>query len=564
MKEDRLYTVTRKYYSKLTFYDRSYHDSVEENRWELYGAIQKPVENEVMRVDMVNNMGWAARCDLHEGRFKDYINSEFHTNCLTIANNGGYIRNLKSICINNQDFAISCWFKLNPLYMSRYADHDTENVTLCGWKDSSGKEISIDIFCKDYKNILGNATLRVYYDDRFTEGQYLIPGTIPQNGKWMFFSFQTYNGYNLVHIDGHKIIETLSSGEFSIGTDLIDLKFGAFKKGSSGGIDIDNISVMNDHISYDDYEVFDKPIYDILPENEYVNIDRQQKERVYYKSGKLYGLGFEHYENPSISGNTISFSNSVGNKEIFGLFMNNTYMEPSRYTRSGSSFTIPDLDSTAYYSLVVITQEIDNGFYVDTQKINSTTIPIIPNLMDKNSFLLFDGSLAIVQKDRYQVDSHKIIMNNSGDQLSDNLTLVYLRRKNDGPYKNARFEMNFGRVTGVISDSRSVSFPVIEEFMEFDKSRMVFFLNGTYLPASLYSLNNSSLILNNDADNLVSSDVITAVYLISNEKPTIPWKILNYLNGSSQWDMISDCVDIMRNSNITPDNSLTYTKMKWN
>lgn len=566
--EDRFYSVTRRYYSRLSFYDKSYNDEVEENKWELYGAIMPPDGVDVVRTDMINNMGWAAKCDVHEGKFKDYKNSEYHTNCLTIVNNGGYIRNRNTICINNQDFTLACWFRLDPLYMSRFSDHDTEYITLCGWTDASGKKISIDVYVKDYQNILGNCTLRMYYDERYTEGHYKIPGTTPRNGKWMLFTLQSYDGYTLIHIDGKKIIETLTKDEFNIGTDLIDLKFGAFKKGSSGGIDIDSIEIMNDHISKDDFEIFDKPMYEIYPE-EYFEDNQRSTEPIYYKSGKLYGLEFLHYENPSVSNGVLTFNSAVGTQEIIGLFMNNTYLDPSRYTRSRNIFTLKDtidksLASSAYFSLVVLKQEVANGFYVDVHQIEDTnSVPKIEGKINNDSFLLFDGSLALVQKDRYMVSGSSIFMTNPSDTLSNKLTLVYLRRKNDGPYKDSSVEINFGSAHGIISNTRTITFPPVQDFIEYTKSNMIFFINGTYIPASMFTLAGTVMTINSSLDDLTEQDIATAIYLISNEKPNIPWDILNYVNGSSQWDCITDSVDIVRHTNKIMDESLMYTKIVW-
>ena len=580
---DNLYAVTRKYLVKMLFHHKSYWDSVETNRWELYGTSIKP-EDKITKSDFVNVAGWTARCDLHKGRFEGLKDERATNDCLTIISNGGYIRNRTNIAINNTDFTVSCWFRLNSKYMDKFASGN-RNITLCGWKDDADNEISIDVYCRDIENTetLDIICLKVYYNDNVVNAYYTGPGPTIFSSHWNFFSFQRYGETDIIHINGMKLLSVISKDEYKMGNEIIDLKFGGFKSYSSGGIDIDEICVMNDHISAGNYEVFTDYIFNVLREDEYHEEGRQSTISIFHEPASSYGLSFNQVESTSVQSNTISF-NANNEDNILCMFMNNTYMHNTRYTGEPSSITISEdadreIASSSLFSLITLNQGEPNDFYVEVKQMNGTgtnelTLPDSYNtVLGDDGFLLFDGVLGFLQKNRYTFNNGKITLNNPSDKFVNSegkITFIYIKMNPNGSYADiADLTIGFIKIQGIVHPDGEVIFPTIEQNISYTPSNMLFFVNGTYLPPSSYSIEEQTklvFIRSLDDENVLEGDNVTAVCMVAYTSAEDNEDMLDYINGVDEWNYVLNNAEISRNTKFKADEGTkiaSFYKTQW-
>lgn len=564
---DNLYAVTRKYLVKLLFHHKSYWDSIESNRWELYGTAIKP-EDKVLKSDFVNVAGWTARCDLHKGRFEGLKDERATNDCLTVISNGGYIRNRTNLAINNTDFTISCWFRINSKYMDKFANSDNRNITLCGWKDAAGNEISIDVYCRDIENTdtLDIICLKVYYNDNVVNAYYTGQGPTIFSSHWNFFSFQRYGETDLIHINGMKLLTVSSKDEYKMGNEIEDLKFGSFKSYSSGGIDIDEICVMNDHISAGNYDVFRDYIFNVLVEDEYHEENRQSMISIFHEPASHYGLSFNQYESSGISGDDVSFSVNNTSEKVLSVFMNSTYVDPIRYTGTSNNITIKDsadkeIMSSSLFTMISLNQNEADDFYVEVKQITGTgtnelTIPDSYNtVLGDDGYLLFDGVLGFLQKNRYTYNNGKITLNNPSDKFVNSegkITFVYIKMNPAGSYADIEdLTIGFVKIQGLVYPHGEVVFPSIEQNISYTLANMLFFVNGTYLPPSSFSIEEQTKLVFNstiDDENVKEGDNVTAVCMVAYTSAEDNEDMLDYINGVDEWNEILNNVEITRNT----------------
>ena len=588
---DGLYAVQRKYYSIMLFRNQSFWDVIEDNSWELYGLGIRD-KSTLVKDDLVNVQGWTARCDLSRGRFSRTMNDVTGvTNCLSIINAGGYLRLLNPLNIDNNCFTISCWFRLRPEYMARYTKNDKRVITLCGWKDNNGEEISIDIYAKDLDHPYeGVPSLKIHYgNDVITRLYSDDPGMFHTN--WRHFSFQHTDSMDCIHIDGIKVLE-IDTTKYSIGSTISDLKIGAYKPNSSGGIEIDDFVVLNDYISTEnEYKVPSTYLFYEYPEV-YHEEDLRSTKNIYYKTANLFGLEFKTYTPTSKDLAGVIRFNADTSESILGLFANNTYMDPSRYTGAANVITLTNAEDKTKtlewkFTLVTIAQKDNaNNFYLSVEQTTGTGTRFIdvPNMEgkrnDDDAFLIFDGSLALVQKNRYyreivDDDEHpidRIVLTSQSDSLineNGHITFIFIRRNTtDGVYKDYDgLEINFFKIQGRVYERGKVRFPKYDNFVAYSNSNMIFFVNGTYMPPSSYTLNGEILTLTDtDTQNLQPNSNVTAICMLSNKINEEDEVYPSLINGSGAWDVLLDNLTITRSSTYVPPNTADiamYDKIQW-
>ena len=343
-KEHLVYGRTREYYSVLMFHTGSFWDSKDNNSWELYGT-RTAYSGTMPYLEEFDPIidGWVARCDIHNSKFDKLPETLKRNNCLTIINTGGYMRHISDIKVNGKNFTICCWFRINSDYNIRHTVNKNYSITLMGWKDGTGKEVAIDILTNKSDLNLTNLVhkgLRLSYGTKNILQEYKEPGPGIHTNEWMFFSFQhCEDGKDYIHLNGKKLLEATSS----INTVISDFKIGAFKTTSAGGLDIDEVAVMNQCLGIEEYDTPEGHIYWSFPEVYYVE-DFWDKNSMYYKLGEIYGWNYLKFYPIEINGATLKFSSITGKPVV--LFRNGIYVDVDYWKISGSTVTLTDASMT--------------------------------------------------------------------------------------------------------------------------------------------------------------------------------------------------------------------------
>ena len=571
------YSVKRKYHSILTFHDHQFFDIVQENAWELHGDQILTLSDKGYNIKLSDDK-WAVRFDQSKSRYDGIIDCHPNNNCMSILTTGGYLQHRLPIAIENNWFTIGCWIRIRAENALQYINSEHYDIVLCGWDDGT-HHIKITVASNDLGDIdCCKITYRTDGVETVYTGTYHEINPILTPATWHYFSFQHTPEYNMIHLDGKKVLEVKNS-VCRITSEMFNLKLGAYDDYCSGGLDIDEFIIVNDIFGEDSYPVYkDKRIYWIYPEMLH---EEEFDNNIYIKTGSMFGLHFVQLKPTSISGNTLKFD-VLGKDKILGLYINNTWMDPSRYSGT-SSITLSqnsdrELINDASFTLVVIRENYANSFLMDIQTVSPTgRYFVLPDQerVDKDDFLILDGSLNVIQRDRYRVyktagnnGKYRVYLNNVKDTFGGStIYVIYLSLNASGEFKDHEgLQIKFLKLQAIADPQGQVQFPPEFNYIGYSKRTLLLFVNGTYMPPESYDLTNGKVIILNDNENLKPGNNVTALLLMTNEQFKPVDDLITRINGASEWDIIIDNLKITRPTYWTaPDNNYAnmYNKILW-
>ena len=571
------YSVKRKYHSILTFHDHQFFDIVQENAWELHGDQILTLSDKGYNIKLSDDK-WAVRFDQSKSRYDGIIDCHPNNNCMSILTTGGYLQHRLPISIENNWFTIGCWIRIRAENALQYINSEHYDIVLCGWDDGT-HHIKITVASNDLGDIdCCKITYRTDGVETVYTGTYHEINPILTPATWHYFSFQHTPEYNMIHLDGKKVLEVKNS-VCRITSEMFNLKLGAYDDYCSGGLDIDEFIIVNDIFGEDSYPVYkDKRIYWIYPEMLH---EEEFDNNIYIKTGSMFGLHFVQLKPTSISGNTLKFD-VLGKDKILGLYINNTWMDPSRYSGT-SSITLSqnsdrELINDASFTLVVIRENYANSFLMDIQTVSPTgRYFVLPDQerVDKDDFLILDGSLNVIQRDRYRVyktagnnGKYRVYLNNVKDTFGGStIYVIYLSLNASGEFKDHEgLQIKFLKLQAIADPQGQVQFPPEFNYIGYSKRTLLLFVNGTYMPPESYDLTNGKVIILNDNENLKPGNNVTALLLMTNEQFKPVDDLITRINGASEWDIIIDNLRITRPIYWTaPDNDYAnmHTKILW-
>lgn len=571
------YSIKRKYHSILTFHDHQFFDLVQENAWELHGDQILTLTDKGYNIKLYNDK-WAVRFDQDKSKFDGIIDCHPNNNCMSIITTGGYLQHRLPIAIENNWFTIGCWIRIRAENAMQYINSEYYDIVLCGWDDGN-HHIKITVASNDLGDIdCCKITYRTDGKETSYTGLYHEINPILTPATWHYFSFQHTPEYNMIHLDGKKVLEVKNS-VCRITSEMFNFKLGAYDDYCSGGLDIDEFVIVNDIFGEDSYPVYkDKRIYWIYPEMLH---EEEFNNNIYIKTGSIFGLHYIQLKPTSISGNTLKFD-VLGKDKILGLYINNTWMDPSRYSGTSSitlsQITDIELINDATFTLVVLRENYANSFLVDVKTVSPTgRYFILPDQerIDKDDFLILDGSLNVIQKDRYRVyktagnnGKYRVYLNNVKDTFGGTtLYIIYLSLSSSGEFKNhTDLQIRFFKLQAMADPQGQVQFPSEFNYIGYSKRNVLLFVNGTFMPPESYNLTNGKVTLLNDNENLKPGNNVTALFLMTNEQFKPVDDLVTRINGASEWDTIVDDLRITRPTYWTnPENDYgnMYNKILW-
>ena len=585
MDKSTYYAIKRRYHSILTFHDNQFWDLKEENAWELHGDQIFTFTNKGYNLQMYGDK-WVLRFDQAKSKFDGIIECHPRNGCMTVLTTGGYLEHRNPIAIENNYFTIGCWFRIRAENALQFINSPNYNLVLCDWDtaETGGINIQISVLVNDSLARQDNSNGMDYCMIKYTKGSttnkivapYKELGPILTPATWHYFTYQHFEDHDYIHLDGRRVLETADTFSLfrSISNELYHFRLGAYTDYCSGGLDIDEFIIVNDFFGKDDYPVSkDKRIYWTFPEM-YHEEELDLEDNIYYKTGSMFGLHYVQLKPTSQSGSTLTFNIESGDK-VLGLFMNNTYMDPSRY--SGTSTitlnlaTDKALISSATFTLVVIRPN-NKDFYLDIRNLSvsgsSFTLPYIAGKTGKDDFIILDGSLGVVQRERYRVEgsgtAYTVKLNNPNDTFGGGGTNIYIvfLRKNSGSTP----QIKFLKLQGIADPKGYCTFPPEFNYIGYSKRNVLLFVNGTYLPPDHYELKNGRVKILNDTQNLEVNNNVTALFMISNEKMGLDDEMLSRINGASEWDALLDNLRITRPTYWQEEDGMygnMYNKIKW-
>lgn len=291
----------------------------------------------------------------------------------------------------------------------------------------------------------------------------------------------------------------------------------------------------------DDYEK--KPI-DIVP------IEEEEKERILPKDDEL---DYSSYYFASFTSNLNSrngyveyldsFESFTLDKSNFMLFANSTWIDPKRYNIIDNHTLefIDDKDKKhsewTHYTMLFPFSQNSYNIYKDAyikpsfkiveritnEDTNELDLPVVDS--DYESLLIFRNSLIlpINEEDRFVIDdnNHKFMILNKEDWIPKNTTVsfIFFRSTTNTDQKLLLVQESF-RCLGLKTKLPNSLFRY--EDQKFNKSRMLLYLNGTFVVPERYILHNNTIYLV-DNINLKGDHIFTIVYLdiVDNEDTNI-------------------------------------------
>lgn len=569
-------SIKRKYHSILTFHDHQFFDIVQDTAWELHGDQILTLTDKGYNISLANDK-WAVRFDQDKSKYDGTIDCHPRNNCMSVLTTGGYLQHRLPIAVENSWFTIGCWIRIRAENALQYINSEYYDLVLCGWDDAEegGHHIRVTVASNDLADV--NCCKITYRDTEETvyTGLYKESGPILTPATWHYFTFQHTPEYNMIHLDGKKVLEVKNS-LCRITSEIFNLKLGAYDDYCSGGLDIDEFIIVNDIFGTDSYPIYpDKRIYWVYPEMLH---EKEVESDIYTKTGSMFGLHYVQLK-PTISGSTLRF-NVTGQDKILGLYINNTWMDPSRYSGT-SSITLTQatdraLINEATFTLVVIRENYANSFLLDIKTVSpSTRSFILPDQTktDPDDFLILDGSLNLIQKNRYRVyqqtgSSYRVYLNNRQDKFNGSqLYIIYLNLNASGFFKDhSDLQIKFFKLQAIADPQGQVQFPPEFNYIGYGKRNILLFVNGTYMPPESYDLINGKVTLLNDDENLKPGNNVTALFLMTTEKFQPVDELVTRINGASEWDTILDNLRITRPTYWTnPENDYgnMYNKILW-
>ena len=580
MDKHTYYAIKRKYHSILTFHDHQFWDLKQDNAWEFHGDQIWTFSDKAYNIKMYDDK-WCARFDQDKSVFNGILDCHPRNNCMTVLTTGGYLQHRTPIAIENNFFSIGCWIRIRAVNATQYINSPNYEIVLCGWDDAEENGTHVQLIvasstgdhdaCKIRYRTSGPGGTTVTTHQK----EYQEPGPIYTPATWHYFTFTHGEGYDRIYLDGKKVLENDTiKNNCMISNELHRFRLGAYTDYCSGGLDIDEFVIVNDFFGIDEFEVHkDRRIYWTYPEMLHEE-ELDLGDSIYYKTGSMFGIHYVQLKPVSQSGSTLTFDMEPNDK-ILGLFINNTYMDPSRW--SGTSTVTLSLASdkalisSATFTLVVIRPNSDD-FFLDIRKVtasgNSFALPYIAGKTSKDDFIILDGSLGIVQRDKYRVEgsgsSYTVKLNNPHETFGGggtNLHIIFLR-KNSGTDPNIKFL----ELQGSADPQGHCKFPPEFNYIGYSKRNIILFVNGTYMPPDSYEIRNGVVTLVNDTENLHPANNVTALFMISSEKMDLDDEMLNRINGASEWNAILDDLRITRPTSWKePENDYAgmYNKIQW-
>ena len=330
------YGVGRKYFSLLLFHDHQFWDPQDDTAWEMYGQY-KPMPGGYVRTEIPDGM--AARCDLFKSRWdgiKDTL--PVTNNCFSCVAPGGYLYHRSKIEFDHEYGSISCWFRINANYANEFYGHKDYHITLMGWENFNGVPIKVEIRARDNTDPLTEC-IKIHYGPKIIQTSITKPIL---NDTWYEFVHTVYKDRDLYFINGTKFHEEYTGrNPATTPIKFNKLKIGAYDNWSSGGLDIDEVVVMNDFYSETDFiPGGGGPIQWIRPE--LLHLEELDEEKgLYFQMGSM--LRFNYVLNPPSeikSPDKLRFARTQG--VPFALFKDNVRLPDSSWEGTIKEVTLLD------------------------------------------------------------------------------------------------------------------------------------------------------------------------------------------------------------------------------
>jgi len=547
--------ANRKYSTILRFEDHNYYEDSGEYNWTMFGGSDG--------VDFKE-----------ESVFKDTI--ELDRNCMHVMGPKSYMCNTEKMYVGNGEFSISCWFKLDPETVSAFMKDPSFFCPFLKWRGTNGKEIVINILAHDKNPNLIAQSIEVIYDGGKQVNGY---GSYIDAGEWIHFLYSRKGILNRIWINGKKISDFNIEESANSNMEIDKMYIGNGGTRNDVWFYVDDFVVFNEAWDELNFEPPTIPFYwrypDVGLSNKVTDIFDSK-----YIYGPSTGVRFKYYEPSSVSGNRLKFDSMVVSKAAM-LFCNSTFVEPNDgWSPVGNNMI--EIKSSVYannidrfrFTLVTLEKDADQSKYEleikQTPGAENKTEFAIPDTFDKyrnksdSAFMVFDGSLSLIQKDRYTIYhsgiGYMLKMNDSTDFVATNgmnLTFIFMKRKSysstpedkDPDIENS--ELLFQKFTCPIVSKGCAELPKFETYssyfgsIPFSIESMILFVNGTFMPPVSYTIENGLIkLIRGDDDNFGKHDEVEAIiiastdgrdYDIENDLDTYD----GYLAGSSKWEMLT-------------------------
>lgn len=575
------FTVKRDYSTILTFHNHTYDDTVTSNEWQVYGGIE--------------NIGFDNDLGVHSESMK------LSTTCMSILGPSSYLENGTNMYSSTDRFNLSMWIRLSTDAITRFYANINAFITIAEWTDSSDTKVSIRIAAHSGDATNKDMVFAILYGSAIYYASY---PTYIEPGEWTHFMYCRAESTDRIFIDGILILTIAVDDSF-----MNDSTFDNFKVGNpysqldSGGFfqyDIDEVSLCNDSITIDEFTPPDRYLWWVYPEIEYTETGDEDSTTVHYKQGASTGLSYLYFHPTSItSSGVLTFPSDFTASNLMKMFLciNNTYMDPARYSISGNTVYLNNsidisICNQSLFTFVCLKQLVLGEFSIAIHQITGANkqreyiIPYEKHLNTTDSFILFDGSLAAIQKNRYTFKKvsdtqYKIILNNRADYIGTNstpLTFLYCRRNSyntsvaeDDP--NVNRQISFTKIQCLMVSKTKAVLPT-ESYgsIGYNINNVLVFLNGTYLPPDAFTISKNIIYVDENycyhySDRYfddISNSNITLLLIQSSE--TQDYDSNKYITGFSEFDWILDHLRITRMNPYTKENHYMedmYNKVKF-
>lgn len=521
-------------------------------------------------------------------------------NCMHISHPYAYLENKmpeENISLGDTGFTITAWIKFDTSMIVSYLDNCSFSVPFIRLTDSNDKVFAIKLLDHKSSKDLVTQTASINVDNKTYYCNY---GDYIGQDEWFHFMYSRDGDENRLWINGALVGHYNIPSSQNIVYTAKSIIFGcpdSSTQNNGMAYCVDDICVLNQSFEEDNYYTSDKPFSWVYPPVNMTNILENILDPN-YKYGSSTGLVWTYCNPIKISGSILYFGpNMYGSM----LFINNTFIEPQGWER------LPDIPKSpevrriqllssvdvsranySYFTLVGLRPKTVTGFGMNIQQTttNGTSVSHkVPSLYnsykvkDGDAFILFDGSLAVVQPDRYTVNKHSdgnyyVDMKNTDDYLGTHgMRLTWIFVKGNSTDK----EILFKKLVCPIDKQGYAELPSFTAHSErfgsigFTIDSALFFVDGSYMPPDYFTLNDQHQLVINTLkygdDNLALHNEVELILIESTDgRDYNPKDDMDYrITGSSLFEELLHLRITRKEDYIDPINMEEdmYNKILW-
>lgn len=581
--------MPRKYSAILRFEDWQFYDDIDGNNWTVFG------DRDIVR--FTEDSPFNDVCDLQR-------------NYMTIYNCNGYLYNDQDMYVGGDTFTIACWVKYEDIMLAEFYQYKDFYAPFLKWIDVNGfvssvyilTHASTDDSTEFLRLTLGNKSFDIEWSE------------FKISNEWFHFMYTREKDKNSIFLNGVEVFSCVVPETNNFTYHITKFYLGCDKpiEDTKGIVSysIDDFNILNDRIKGLNFFRPERPLRWLYPEVTDMNELFDQFDFKHYKYGAATGLSYIYFYPTRISGKYMWFSGQAYSQGHM-LFMNSTFVQPERWKIvSVKISSSPDVYETrlelqdskdaaiannVLWTFVGIKQKTSE-FSWNVQQVSTTSgqtefnIPSSIDPLRSETFVAFDASLCLIQKDRYKVTgtpgNYKLVLTNKEDtplMYGSRLTLVSLKRNSYSGSKsdlvtNRQFE--FHKFVLPITKQGVAQFPIGRAHTSsygavgFTIESVLLFVDGTFMPTNSFTINSEGevrLVLAND-DNLAMYNECDALIISCTDYKDYESGIGNDLdgatiNGSSLWgDQVVGQLRITRKTDYKPPFTAEqdiYNKILW-